>query len=201
MTPSRAILGLTLAFVALACGRGDACKEPSVSRLTVWDVEVSKDGSTLSIDGDSSLTVRSGKRVAHVVFDLQGPASYGTINVPLRNQREDATHRTADFSVDLARSHGVTLSYASTADLFLQIRHGARAHGGHHYRAKLPTTEGSLRSERLRFADFAQPDWVKPEDRYPLDLRDVFSFTVAALQSADVTVAALVADGYTPLCE
>src|SRR5262249_9744851 len=57
VTPSRAILGLTLASVAIACGRSDACKEPSVSRLTVWDVEVSKDGSTLSIDGDSSLTV------------------------------------------------------------------------------------------------------------------------------------------------
>jgi hypothetical protein len=198
---ARAALCLTLALGALACDRGDACKEPSVSRLTVWDVEVSKDGSTLSIDGDSSLSVRGGKRVAHVVFDLKGPQSYGTINVPLRNHREDATHKSADLSVDLARSHGVTLSYASTADLFLQIRHGARSHGGHHYRAKLPATGGSLRSERLRFADFAQPDWVKEDDRYPLDLRDVFSFTVAALQSADVTVASLVADGYTPPCD
>jgi hypothetical protein len=184
----------------LACGRGDACREPSVSRLTVWDVEVSKDGSTLSIDGDSSLVVRAGKRVAHVVFDLKGPTSYGTINVPLRNQREDATHKSADLSVDIGRARNVTLSYASTADLFLQLRHGARSHGGHHYRAKLPSTGGSLRFERLEFADFAQPDWVKDDERYPLDLRDVFSFTVAALQSADVTVASLTVDGYTPAC-
>jgi hypothetical protein len=199
--PARWAVCAALALGGLACGRRDACKEPSVSRLTVWDVEVSKDGSTLSVDGDSSLAVRDGNRVAHVVFDLKGPASYGTINVPLRNHREDPTHKTTDLSVDLGQSHGVTLSYASTADLFLQIRHGARSHGGHHYRAKLPATSGSIRSERLRFADFAQPDWVKAEDRYPLDLRDVFSFTVAALQSADVTVAALTADGYTPACE
>jgi hypothetical protein len=187
-------------FALLGCER-DVCKEPNVSRLTVWDVEVSKDGSTLAIDGDSSLVVRAGKRVAHVVFDLKGPESYGTINVPLRNHREDATHKSSELSVDLGRAHGVTLSYASTADLFLQLRHGARSHGGHHYRAKLPSTGGSLRSERLRFADFAQPDWVKEPERYPLDLRDVFSFTVAALQPADVTVAALTVDGFTPACE
>ena len=198
---ARSAFGVALLSSELACGRGDVCKEPSVSRLTVWDVEVSKDGSTLSIDGDSSLAVRAGKRVAHVVFDLAGPEAYGTINVPLRNHREDPTHKSADLSVDLGRSHGLTLSYASTADLFLQLRHGARSHGGHHYRAKLPATSGTFRSERLRFADFAQPDWVKEDDRYPLDLRDVFSFTVAALQSADVTVASLVVDGYTPACD
>ena len=191
---------LTLSTALLACDRGDACKEPSVSRLAVWDVEVSKDGSKLTTDGDSSLALREGKRVAHVVFDLAGPKSYGTINVPLRNHREDGTRKSAELAVDLARSQGVTLSYASTADLFLQIRHGARSHGGHHYRAKLPSTGGSLRSETLRFADFAQPDWVEPNDRYPLDLRDVFSFTVAALQSADVTVASLTVDGFTPAC-
>ena len=59
----------------------------------------------------------------------------------------------------------------------------------------------TLRFERLRFADFAQPDWVTPADRYPLDLHDVFSFTVAALASADVTVASLAVDGYAPPCE
>jgi hypothetical protein len=197
----RRAFGLALSSTALACGRGDACKEPSVSRLTVWDVEVSKDGSTLSIDGDSSLALRGGKRVAHVIFDLAGPQSYGTINVPLKNHREDAAHKSADLSVDLRRSHGVTMSYASTADLFLQIRHGARSHGGHHYRTKLPATNGSIRSERLRFADFAQPDWVQESERYPLDLGDVFSFTVAALQSADITVSALTVDGFTPSCE
>ena len=172
-----------------------------MSRLTVWDVEVSKDGSTLSTDGPSSLTARGGKRIVHVVFDLAGPQSYGTINVPLRNQREDATHKSRDLSVDLRKSHDVGVSYASTADLFLQIRHGARSHGGHHYRAKLPSTGGTLRLERLSFADFAQPDWVAPADRYPLDLSDVFSFTVAALAPADVTVASLAVDGYTPPCE
>jgi hypothetical protein len=197
----RAALCLALASGPIACRRGDACKEPSVSRLTVWDVEVSKDGSRLSVDGDSSLSTRDGKRVAHVVFDLKGPQSYGTINVPLRNHREDATHKSAGLSVDLGRAADVALTYASTADLFLQIRHGARSHGGHHYRAKLPATGGSIRSETLRFADFAQPDWVTEADRYPLDLHDVFSFTVAALQSADVTVSSLVVDGFTPACE
>jgi hypothetical protein len=201
VTRSARSAAFTLPLLALfGCERSE-CKQPNVSRLTVWDVEVSKDGSTLAIDGASSLVVRAGKRVAHVVFDLRGPESYGTINVPLRNHREDATHKSAELSVDLGRAHGVTLSYASTADLFLQLRHGGRSHGGHHYRAKLPSTGGSLRSERLRFADFAQPDWVKENERYPLDLRDVFSFTVAALQSADVTVAALTVDGYTPSCE
>jgi hypothetical protein len=184
----------------LACGRSDACKEPAVSRFTVWDVEVSKDGSTLALDAGSPFALRGDQRVTHVVFDLKGPASYGTINVPLRNHREDATYKTSEHSVDLGRARAVTVSYASTADLFLQIRHGARAHGGHHYRAKLPTTNGLLRSERLFFVDFAQPDWVSENDRYALDLSDVFSFTVAALQSADVTIASLVADGYTPAC-
>ena len=172
-----------------------------MSRFTVWDVEVSKDGSTLTLDAGSSLAMHDGRRVAHVVFDLQGPQSYGTINVPLRNHREDATYKTSEHSVDLGRSRAVTVGYASTADLFLQIRHGARAHGGHHYRAKLPATNGSFRTERLFFADFAQPDWVSENDRYPLDLSDVFSFTVAALQSADVTIATLAADGYTPACD
>lgn len=172
-----------------------------MSRFTVWDVEVSKDGSTLAVEGGSPFALRGDQRVAHVVFDLKGPESYGTINVPLRNHREDATYGTSEHSVDLSRGRAVTVGYASTADLFLQIRHGARAHGGHHYRAKLPATNGLLRSERLFFADFAQPDWVAPDDRYPLDLHDVFSFTVAALQSADVTIASLAADGYTPACD
>jgi hypothetical protein len=167
----------------------------------VWDVEVSKDGSKLSVDGGSSLTHRDGKQVAHVVFDLAGPQSYGTINVPLKNHREDETHKSSGMSVDLSRSGNVTVGYASTADLFLQIRHGARSHGGHHYRAKLPATGGAMRSEALRFDGFDQPDWVKREERYALDLSDVFSFTVAALQSADVTVSSLTVDGFTPSCE
>src|SRR5262245_43217417 len=51
LVSGRAPRVLTIALVSggLSCGRGDTCKEPSVSRLTVWDVEVSKDGSTLSI--------------------------------------------------------------------------------------------------------------------------------------------------------
>ena len=95
---ARSAGALALALVAAGCCRGAECKEPSVSRLEVWDVEVSKDGCSL-------------------------------------------------------------------------------------------------------FADFAQPGWVEPSDRYPLDLRDVFSFTIAALESADVTVASFVVDGFTPTCE
>ena len=185
----------------LACNRESGCKEPSVSRFKVWDAEVSKDESSLSTDGPTVLTLRDGKPVAHVVFTLAGPSSYGTINVPLKNHREDQAHATKDFSVDLGRSRAVTVKYASNADLFLQLRHGARAHGGHHYRASLPATEGQLRTRTLRFADFAQPDWVKESERYPLDLHDVFSFTVAALRSADVTVASLEIEGFSPACE
>jgi hypothetical protein len=198
---ARAFALVVAALAPVACSRVEACKEPSVSRLMVWDVEVSKDGSSLFTDGPTALTLRDGQQVAHVAFDLARPESYGTINVPLKNHREDATHKSASLSVDLSRSHDVAVTYASSADLFLQIRHGARSHGGHHYRAKLPATGGALRTARLRFADFAQPDWVPQADRYPLDLSDVFSFTVAALASADVTIAALAVDGYTPPCE
>ena len=198
---ARSASALALALLAAGCRRGAECKEPSVSRLEVWDVEVSKDGSSLSTEGGSALTRRGDGVVAHVSFALAGPKSYGTINVPLRNHREDPTHRPTDLSVDLSRSRAVTVTYASTANLFLQLRHGARAHGGHHYRARLPATRGELRAEKPFFADFAQPDWVEPNDRYPLDLRDVFSFTIAALESADVTVASFAVDGFTPTCE
>jgi len=200
-----------LALVTLCMGCGapglpprtalPGCSRAGVSGLAVWDVETSKDGSTLRPGGSSALAFRDGEYVAQVVFALASASSYGTMNVPLRSQREDPTHRPADLSVNLGDARMVTVTYASTADLFLQIRHGARAHGGHHYRARLGKTAGAVRTETLRFADFAQPPWVTSADRYPLDLRNVFSFTFAALESAEVTVAAFEIDGFVPSCE
>jgi hypothetical protein len=192
--------GLLLLLLA-SCRRDTTCKEPAVSGLTIWDAEVSKDGSEFSTEMGSVLVQRGDGYVAHVRFALVGPKSYGTINVPLRNHREDPAHPTTSLAVDLGASHTVTVRYASTANSFLQLRHGARSHGGHHYRAKLPDTAGELRNITLRFADFAQPDWVEPADRYPLDLHDVFSFTIAALESNDVTVSWLAVDGFTPRCD
>ena len=114
---------LALLAATLACGRGDACKEPSVSRLTVWDVEVSKDESRLTVDGDSSLALRSAKRVAHVVFDLAGPSRTGRSTCLCATTARTRCTRAPSSRSILARSQGVTLSYASTADL-LSARSG-----------------------------------------------------------------------------
>ena len=182
----------------------DACEEAEVDRLRVWDIQ--SVGGTSTPDNWQDPIIDAGMEHAiEVEFSLppsdgSDGANYGTVNVPLANGREDDDGTTIELSVDLGDAEFIRLGDSSTAVAFLQVRYGADAHGGHHFRVPLPSTDGELQVVDFPFEDFRRPQWATtyPDERVKID--DVFSLTFTTFQSVIWRIESLRIPGYTPPC-
>lgn len=173
------------------CVRCDNKK--SVGGFTSWVVGTSSDGTTVRTagkpEGNPIMCANDHSYYAYSKFSMAGSASYATIDVALGNKAEGPNVLPSTNSQNISASTGLTVVYASDKDIYLQIRHGANKHGGHHYRVLLPK---QLQKDRhFQFQQFAQPSWVPGNEKYELDLSDVFSFTFVAVQSGALLVSDL----------
>jgi hypothetical protein len=104
----------------------------------------------------------------------------------------------AKNGIDISKGTGITLEYASTGSTYLQIRTGAVPHGGDHFKADLPSTNGMLKTILLDYASFRRPGGTTP----PGDdvLKDAFSFTFVGSATTKLTLRQVLIPGFVPPC-
>jgi hypothetical protein len=160
---------------------------PAVSGFTTWVAGTSPDSSTVrTLNGGGVVVCAESHHYAYAEFALEkAGSSYATIDVPLKNRAEAWDVVPKDNSADIEAATGLAITYQSTVDTYLQVRHGANKHGGHHYRVLLPA-HASMATANFAFGAFAQPSWTN--DKYALNLKDVFSFTFVATESGSLLV-------------
>ncbi len=174
------------------------CAEPSVSRLMVWEMQVV--GGTMVPASGSPLREFGDAHELYVEWTLDGGGSYGTANAPLNNQGEYSSGANpAENGVDISSAAGVTLEYATTGSAYLQIRTASEPHGGDHFRADLPPTNGEIAIVTLNFADFRRPGGDTPPEA--AILQEVFSFTFVAAGTTNLTLRQVLVPGFSPPCE
>ena len=160
---------------------------PAVSGFTTWVAGTSPDSSTVrTLNGGGVVVCAESHHYAYAEFALEkAGSSYATIDVPLKNRAEAWDVTPQANSADISAATGLAITYQSTVDTYLQVRHGANKHGGHHYRVLLPA-HASMATANFAFGAFAQPSWTS--DKYALNLKDVFSFTFVATESGSLLV-------------
>ncbi|HXI55056.1 MAG TPA: hypothetical protein VNO55_03300 [Polyangia bacterium] len=171
------------------------CTAPAVSRLKVWEMDVS--GGTATPSG-SPLRKVGDVYEMHVAWKLSG-GGYGTANTALNNLGQySGGADPAKEAVDLSGAPGVVLEYSVTGPAYMQIRTGTVPHGGDHFKANLPMTGDQLTIATLKFADFRRPGGTAPPG--PDILKDVFSFTFVGSGTTTLTLRQVRVAGFTPPC-
>jgi hypothetical protein len=156
-------------------------------------------GGTMVPANGSPLRPIAGGHELFVKFTLQG-GGYGTANAPLNNRGQYTNGANpADEAVDLSGADGFTIEYATTGSAYVQLRTGAVPHGGDHFRADMPNTNGELQTLKLKFADFRRPGGNTPPAADVLG--DVFSFTFVAGGTTDLTLRQVSIPGFVPPCD
>jgi hypothetical protein len=122
--------------------------------------------------------------LAYTAFTMTQSDSYGTIDVALGNKAEAWDVSPAENTVDLSKFSGIEVTYQSSGEMYLQLRHGANKHGGHHYRVALPV-QPTLGKRTFKWSQFAQPSWAS---KYDLNLKGVFSFTFVTFATSELLV-------------
>jgi hypothetical protein len=176
----------------------EPCSEPAVSRLKVWEMQV-VGGSQVPANGSPLRKYDGGGYEMYVEWTLTDGGAYGTANAPLNNQGQysngaDPTKN----AVDISQGSGITLEYASAGSTYLQIRTATVPHGGDHFRADLPSTNGQLQTLKLDYASFRRPGGNTP----PADdvLKDAFSFTFVGSATTKLTLRQVLIPGFKPPC-
>jgi hypothetical protein len=132
-------------------------------------------------------------------FNAGGGEQYGTANTPLNNmgQYSDGADP-AKNGVDISQGPGISLEYSSTGNTYLQIRTGALPHGGDHFKADLPSTDGQMKIVTLALADFRRPGGNTPPGGDVL--KDAFSFTFVGSSTTKLGVRQIYIPGFVPPC-
>ena len=111
----------------------------AVSGLSAWEIGTSADGTQAkTLQNNNNVVVcAESHNYAYASFTMANPGkSYATIDVALKNRAEAANGLTLTkngaYSADLSAANAVVLTYQSSADMYLQIRHAGNKHGGHH---------------------------------------------------------------------
>jgi hypothetical protein len=191
------------AVVVTDAGGGDGiglppltpCTAPAVSRLKVWEMQVS--GGTQTPNG-SPLRKFGDAYEMHVAWVLNG-GGYGTANTALNNlgQYSGGADPTKN-AVDLSAAPGVVLEYSLTGPAYMQLRTGTIPHGGNHFKATIPATADQIQTATLKFADFRRPGGNTPPGADVL--KDVFSFTFVGSGTTTLTLRQIRVAGFTPPC-
>jgi len=176
----------------------EPCSDPAVSRLKVWEMQV-VGGSMLPATGSPLRKYDGGGYEMYVEWTLTDGGAYGTANAPLNNQGQYSNGADpAKNGVDISQGSGITLEYASAGSTYLQIRTAAVPHGGDHFRADLPSTNGQLKTIALDYASFRRPGGTTP----PGDdvLKSAFSFTFVGSATTQLTLRQVLIPGFKPPC-
>lgn len=175
----------------------EPCSAPSVSRLKVWEMQVVQG---TQVPNGSPLRKYDGtKDELYVEWTLQA-GGYGTANAPLENMGEYANGANpAEHGVDISQGPGITIEYSSTGNTYLQIRTSAVPHGGDHFRADLPSTDGQMKTITLALNAFRRPGG----DTAPGDdvLKDAFSFTFVGGGTTKLGLRQVLIPGFVPPCD
>lgn len=177
----------------------EPCSAPSVSRLKVWEMQV-VGGTQVPANGSPLRKYDGGGYELYVEWTLTQGGAYGTANAPINNQGQYTNGADpAKNAIDISKGAGLTIEYASTGNTYMQIRTGTVPHGGDHFRADLPSTNGMLKTIELKYADFRRPGGATP----PGDdvLKDAFSFTFVGGGSTKLTLRQVRIPGFVPPCD
>ncbi len=156
-------------------------------------------GSMVPATGSPLRKYDGGGYEMYVEWTLTGGGAYGTANAPLNNQGQYANGADpAKNGIDISQGSGITLEYASAGSTYLQIRTAAVPHGGDHFRADLPSTNGQLQTIQLAYASFRRPGGATP----PGDdvLKSAFSFTFVGSATTKLTLRQVLIPGFKPPC-
>jgi hypothetical protein len=174
------------------------CSDPAVSRLKVWEMQV-VGGTQVPANGSPLRQYDGGGYELYVEWTLTGGGAYGTANAPINNMGQYSNGADpAKNGIDISKGTGLTIEYASTGNTYMQIRTGAVPHGGDHFKADLPSTNGMLKTILLDYASFRRPGGNTP----PGDdvLKDAFSFTFVGSGTTKLTLRQISIPGFIPPC-
>jgi hypothetical protein len=168
------------------------CTTPSIDRIQSWNAT---QGEGDMVPSGGSLLVKEGDHyVAKVVLNGTG---WHVLPVYLSNAGGGGM-------VDLSTSAGFTLTYRTTADLWIQMRPANHWNGGVQWVTKIPSTGGAMQS---RFFSLAADSWAylsqlggKPSWPYEEARAQVRGFVFVGNMPNDVTLAGLRFDDYVPAC-
>jgi hypothetical protein len=176
----------------------EPCADPSVSHLKVWEMQVTS-GTQVPANGSPLRKYDGTNYELYVEWTLQGDG-YGTANAPLKNKGQYSNGiDPAQYGVDISQGPGITIEYSSTGNTYLQIRTGAVPHGGDHFRADLPSTDGQIKTISLALDSFRRPGGNTP----PGDdvLKDAFSFTFVGGGTTKLALRQVLIPGFVPPCD
>jgi hypothetical protein len=102
---------------------------------------------------------------------------------------------------DLRTSAGFTVTYSSTAEMFIQLRGTVQRDGGNQYHAVLPATAGAMMKRSVRFV---RDDWTfrlgATTQMFTDVLRTAVLFNFISMPANDVTIYDIRFDNYVPAC-
>jgi len=161
-----------------------------VGKFPVWDPQVVGNGllngttanawPRQGLDNVSCLINHNDVMIAN--FMNMSTADYGTVNVPVGGHLCSplcpmcSSKYTQKCSQNLSDADGLTITYSSTADAWIQIRTGTLPHGGDHNLYTLRNTSGVIRSVSLPWDAFQ--GGTEP---IAVAVAEVYSFTLACL--------------------
>jgi hypothetical protein len=164
------------------------CPKPSIDRITAWNA--TGEGTTKPMSG--SLLVKEGDHyVAKQEFVGGG---WHVLEVFIGN--------TFEFSVDLSKSTGFTLTYSSTNDLWLQLRPAFHYDGGAQWVTKIPSTGGQMMKQTFSFdpSKWVTIDLGKPSWTYDMARKAARGFLFVGDKPNLIAFYGLRIDGYVPMC-
>jgi hypothetical protein len=173
-------------------GKLQECTAPSIDRLTSWNATMGEGDMTPS--GGSLLVKEGDHYVAKVTLIGTG---WHVLPVYLTNTGGGGM-------VDLTSSAGFTLTYNTTADLWIQMRPANHWDGGVQWVTKVPSTGGVLQS---RYFSLAADSWSflsqlggMPSWPYGEARAQVRAFVFVGNMPNTVELTGLRFDNYVPAC-
>lgn len=175
-----------------ASGSGGAslteCDTPSIDRYQQW--LASGEGPTIPATGSLLVAEGDGYK-AQVEFTSDG--EWHVTVLQLGNQYE--------AQADLSASSGLTITYSSTADFFVQVRPASAWNGGAKWHALLPASEGLITTLTI---PFDEAEWFEklgpPPHTLAEALAEVRGLMFVGNEKNEISITGLTVDGYVPTC-
>lgn len=169
------------------------CSKPSIDRITWW--QATGEGTTVPMKEGTSLLVKEGD--AYVAKEeFKRDPNWSVLEVVISNN--------FDKTADLSTSTKFTLTYSTTADLWLQLRPGGNAYSGDmHWGIKIPSTGGQKKQMDFPLVQSSWgtiPGLEKPSVTFPQALKSATGFVFVSPDANMIAFYGLRFDHYTPTC-
>ena len=170
------------------------CAKPSLDHLEANSWNATGEGTTRPMGG--TLLVKEGDHyVVKEEFLKNGGDPWHVMEIYITNQGDNG-------KVDLSKSTGVTMTYSSTGELYMQMRPAFHYDGGAQWVTKVPSTGGQLKTTFFSFdpgkwtaAPTGKPSWTYAEARAA-----VRGTLLVGTDLNVITITGLRFDGYVPAC-